>query len=194
MITGDECPDRLGTDIGSKDEEARSDHLLGATFRSNRAEASSGEEPQDDEAGERFDQAVGAEPDQRDRAGGEPGNQSDCELDEMPNDASPSKKARLPLDPARSPGLALGAGRCATDVSWTSGPRAGSGMGLLLKAKHARHQSLTCGCQLVHHHLAVSTRADESLGPKRAKMMRHEILGTLADPGEIAAAQLARLV
>jgi len=42
-----------------------------------RAETRASEQPQDDKAGERLDQRIGAEADQRDRAGGEAGADGD---------------------------------------------------------------------------------------------------------------------
>src|SRR5207237_7437196 len=55
------------------------------------------EQPDDDEAGDAFDQAVGAEADQRDRAGADSCAERDGELDQVPAVAAPREQARAPL-------------------------------------------------------------------------------------------------
>ena len=46
-----------------------------------------------DAAGEQFDQAVGAEGDERDRGGHQPGRERDPSLDAMPGEADPNELA-----------------------------------------------------------------------------------------------------
>ena len=47
-----------------------------------------------------FDQAVGAEADQRDRAGGDAGAERDRELDDVPGVPAPGQQARSALKPS----------------------------------------------------------------------------------------------
>ena len=57
------------------------------------------EQPKHDNPGERLDQAVRSETDQRDRARGKSGGERDCELDHVPADTAPGKQPRSPLEP-----------------------------------------------------------------------------------------------
>ena len=98
LVAGGERASGLDCDIRGEDEEARGDQLLGASFGLVGADAPAGEEPDDDQPGERFDQAVGAEADQRDRAGGDAGEDGDRELDGVPGDAAPGEPSRRALE------------------------------------------------------------------------------------------------
>ena len=66
----------------------------GAPFCPLRVRAALGEAPEDDEPGERLDQAVGAEADQRDRACCDPGADRNPELDCVPGVAAPGEQPR----------------------------------------------------------------------------------------------------
>jgi hypothetical protein len=103
VLAAGERPDRLDRDVGGEHKEARGDQLLSPTLSCGRANASAGEEPEHDEAGERLDQRVSAEADKRDRAGRDPGAQRNRELDEVIGDPAPGEQSRLALEP-----LALG--------------------------------------------------------------------------------------
>ena len=94
-------------DVGGEHEEAHRDQLLCAALGPRRAEPGAGEQPDDDEARERLDQAVRAEADQRDRAGGEPRGDRDRELDDVPGDPDPGEQARAALEGARDAGRAV---------------------------------------------------------------------------------------
>jgi hypothetical protein len=67
-------------------EEAGGDHLLCAALGRRRREAPPREQPQDDQRGERLDERVDAESDQRYRGRGQSGAESDSELDHVPAD------------------------------------------------------------------------------------------------------------
>ena len=86
-------------DVGREQEEARRDELLRAPLGRMRSHAPAGEEPEDDEARDRLDQAVGAEPDERDRARRDPGADRDGELDDVVRDPAPREQPRPPLEP-----------------------------------------------------------------------------------------------
>ena len=60
-------------------------------------EAASREEPNHDEAGEHFDQAVDPEGDQGNRPGRDASDERDRELDEMPRNPGPGKEPRPSL-------------------------------------------------------------------------------------------------
>src|SRR5205814_3452802 len=88
-------------------EEAGGDQLLGAALCVVGAPAAACEEPEHDATGERFDQAVGAEANQGDRAGGDAGCNGDRELNDVPADSAPGKQSRsllksCPLDRGRT--------------------------------------------------------------------------------------------
>src|SRR5204863_8367545 len=70
---------------------------LGPALGRLRVKAAAGEQPYDDEAGERLDQAVCAEADQRDRARGDSRAEGDPELDDVPADPAPSEQSRPTL-------------------------------------------------------------------------------------------------
>jgi len=92
--------DRLDTDIGGEDEEGNGDQLLGSSLRPVRAEARTGEQPQDDKTRDRLDQRVGAEADQGDRARGKTGADGNRGLKDVVADAAPRQRARLMLEPS----------------------------------------------------------------------------------------------
>ena len=89
----------LDADVRGKQEEARGDQLLRPAFGSARTDPPAGEEPDDDEPGEGLDQAVGAEPDQGDRACCDSGAESDRELDRVPADSAPGEQSRPSFEP-----------------------------------------------------------------------------------------------
>src|SRR5919198_2253261 len=75
---------RLDTDVGGQDEEAGGDELLRAALGTLRARPTGAEPPDDDRAGDRFDQAVEAEADQRDRRSGHARADRHSELERVP--------------------------------------------------------------------------------------------------------------
>ena len=70
------------------------------------------EPPDHDQAGCSLDQAVRAEPDERDRRGGQARADGDRKLDEVPRDAAPSEQA----GPAHPPSPFRGGGSHGDDV------------------------------------------------------------------------------
>ena len=56
MVAVYQCAGCLGWDRGGKEEEAGGDQLWGASLGALRSESASGEQPHDDEAGERLDE------------------------------------------------------------------------------------------------------------------------------------------
>src|SRR5207245_1955232 len=89
----------LLSDVGSEDVEAHRDQLLGPALRCPRVKAPTGEQPDDSEACEALDQAVGSEPDQRDRARCDPCGECDRKLDEVPGDSAPCEEAGAAFQP-----------------------------------------------------------------------------------------------
>ena len=84
-------------DVGGEDEVTRGDELLRVSLGRVRVQARTREQPHDHEARESLDQAVRAEPDQRDRTGGQPGADRDGELDQVPAVPNPRKEPRPSL-------------------------------------------------------------------------------------------------
>ena len=72
------------------------------------------EAPEDDDPGERFDQRVGAERDQRDRAGDGAGGDRDRGLDTVPDQAGAGEQPRAGLEP-----LAFGVAVAAWGRGWS---------------------------------------------------------------------------
>ncbi len=72
--------------------------MLSAPFGDVRAEARACEQPQNDETGERLDEGVGAEADQRDRSGGEAGGDRDRGFEKVIPDPAPGEQTRLLLE------------------------------------------------------------------------------------------------
>jgi len=103
-----------------------------------RAAPVAGEQPKHDSAGEHFDQAVGAEADSRDRAGGEPGG--DRELDDVPADPAPGKQPRTLLE-IRS------FGRCRSTRQHGNRQRARLGE-LQQRCVRLRHERVSCVSRL----------------------------------------------
>ena len=98
MIGVDECAQRLDAHIPGEQEEADGNQLLGTPLGTTRATPRAGEQPEHDTAGERLDQAVRPETDQRDRARSKPGADRDREFHHVPGDAAPSEQPRAPLE------------------------------------------------------------------------------------------------
>src|SRR5439155_13683456 len=98
LVAVEQAAQRLDADVGGQDEEAECNQLLRAALGPLGADPGAAKEPEDDQAGDCLDQAVCAEADQRDRAGGEPRNERDSELEHGIGDSAPGKKARPTLE------------------------------------------------------------------------------------------------
>ena len=99
MVPRDDRADRLHCNIGSEHEETQGNQLLSVPFGPLRANSPTREQPDDDQACQCFDQAVGAEADQSDRTGRKPCGDRDRELDDMPGDPAPCQLACPALQP-----------------------------------------------------------------------------------------------
>jgi hypothetical protein len=88
---------RLNGEVGSEQEEARGDHLLGATLGTVGVKPSAGEQPNHDAACEHLDQTVDAEPHQRDRPGSDARTERDRKLGDVPSVPTPGQHSRAPL-------------------------------------------------------------------------------------------------
>src|ERR1700694_1169086 len=109
MMAARQVADALDGDVGREDEVRRGDQALRQLLGALGAAASAREQPDDHEPGERLDQAVRAEADQRDGAGRDSGAERDPELAEVPGVAAPGQRLRLALE------LRPLAGRLASD-------------------------------------------------------------------------------
>ena len=94
MVRPEEGPYRLDADVGREDEEADCHKLLRPPLGGLGVTPSHAEAPHDDEPGERLDQAVEAEADQRDGRRRDARGDSDGELHEVPRVAAPSEQPR----------------------------------------------------------------------------------------------------
>jgi hypothetical protein len=88
-VAADQRAHRFDPDVGGEYVERDRDQLLRSALRVRRAQPGTGEQPEDDQAGDRLDQRVGAETDQRDRAGGEAGANGDRCLQHVVADSTP---------------------------------------------------------------------------------------------------------
>jgi hypothetical protein len=98
-VVCDQATSCIDPNVGGEREEARGDQLLRSPLCALRSKARPGEEPEDHKTGESFDQAVGAETDQRDRACGDAHRDRDGELEEVVCDAAPCEPSRLQFEP-----------------------------------------------------------------------------------------------
>src|SRR3954454_1952834 len=89
-----EIAERLDPHICGKQDERHGDELLRTALGPRRGDALARHEPQDDEPGERLDEAVGAESPQRDRARNRAGTNRDSGLGEMPAEPEPRQPTR----------------------------------------------------------------------------------------------------
>src|SRR6266852_997641 len=92
----------------------------------------------------------------------------------------------------------IGRRRDALGATWRSCPRVCSGTRTLPlchgdRVEHASEESLALGCKRVHDHLPLPARTDEPRRAKRAKVVRDEVGRALANPGEVADAELVGL-
>ena len=106
VIAAGERDGRLDGDIGREQPERNRDQLLGAALGVFGVGTGGVEAPEDDDPRERFDQRVGAERDQRDRAGDGARGDRDRGLDTVPDQAGAGEQPRSGLEP-----LAFGVGR-----------------------------------------------------------------------------------
>lgn len=97
-MRAEEVAGRLDTDVEDEECVACGDQLLRASLRKIGGAAAAAEQPDDDAAGERLDDGVDAEADQRDRAGRDAGAERDRELDDMPGVAAPGQQLGAPLE------------------------------------------------------------------------------------------------
>src|SRR5439155_23260837 len=98
-MSADEVANGLGREVRGEYEEARGDRPLRTSLGGLGLEAAPSEQPDDHEAGEGLDQAVGSEADERDRARCDARADRDPELDEMPGDPAPSEEPGSSLQP-----------------------------------------------------------------------------------------------
>jgi hypothetical protein len=62
-----------------------------------------------------------------------------------------------------------------------------------LSSEHRVDENGSLAGQLIHHHLPVAPRTSQASLAESAKMMRNQILRALADPGQVADAQLTAI-
>ena len=99
VLAAGEGDGRVDGDVCGEQPERDRDQLLRAPFGVLGVGAGDVEPPEDDDAGERFDQRVGAERDQRDRSGDGAGGDRDGRLDAVPDQAAASEETRPGLEP-----------------------------------------------------------------------------------------------
>jgi hypothetical protein len=110
MLSCHQRPHGLNADVDGDREEARPDQPLRPALSRLRPFALSGETPQDNDSGCALDHAVRPEAHQRNRARGEPGEQGDRGLDQVPTEPQCGQKAR-----SADEGSAVGNGRDRSD-------------------------------------------------------------------------------
>ena len=76
----------------------------------------------------------------------------------------------------------------------TSRPLCSDTSGLVREGREdGSHEPVAIGCEGVHHHLPVSSRAHETAVAERADVVGDQGLRAFADPRQVAHAQLVRL-
>jgi hypothetical protein len=98
-LCGDESAEGVGGNVGREQEVGDGDRLLRAAFSGVRQGADAGEPPHDDDAGQRLDDRVQTEPEQRDRAREDSGGNRDGAF-------GGHAGQRQPRQPPGDPGLA----------------------------------------------------------------------------------------
>jgi hypothetical protein len=96
MVRAEERPHGLDPYVRRKDEETGGDKLLRPTLGRFGIAPASGEPPNDDEAGQRLDEAVEAEADQRNGRRRDPRRERDREFHDVPAVAAPRKETGAP--------------------------------------------------------------------------------------------------
>jgi integrase/recombinase XerD len=118
VIAAGEGDGRVDRDVCGEQPEGDRDQLLGVSFGVFGLDAGVVEAPQDDDPGERFDQRVRAERDQRDRPGDDAGTDRHGRLDAVPREPEAGEVSRASLEQAAlGPGVGAGTvlGRCGVD-------------------------------------------------------------------------------
>ncbi len=99
VLAARERDGRVDGDIYGEQPERDRNELLGAPFGGLGVGTGDVEAPQHDDPGERLDQRVGAEGDQRDRPGDGASGDRDCRLDAVPDQAAASEQTRPGPEP-----------------------------------------------------------------------------------------------
>ena len=107
MVAAGEGDGRVDGDVCGEQPERDRDQLLRAPLGVLGVGAGGGEAPQHDDPGERLDQRVGAERDQRDRTGDGACADRDSGLDAVPDQAAAGEETRPGLEPLAI-GVAVG--------------------------------------------------------------------------------------
>jgi hypothetical protein len=110
MVAAGEGDGRVDGDVGGEHPKGERDELLRAPFGGLGVDAGGGEPPEHDDPGERLDQRVGTEGDERDRAGDGASGDRDGRLDPVPDQAAAGEQPGAgdePVAPAIVPGAGL---------------------------------------------------------------------------------------
>ncbi len=98
VLAAGEGDGRVDGDVCGEQPEGDRDQLLGAAFGGLGVGAGGVEAPEHDDPGERFDERVGAERDQRDRSGDGAGTNRDRGLDAVPRESAAGEETRPGLE------------------------------------------------------------------------------------------------